>query len=303
MKDAGAKDLSKRRDDVDPSDMKAAMEAVLGRNMSYGRASQSFNVKKQTLHKQVMIFRKKYGDATLENVNKYIYRNNYDAKRIFDDSAERDLVVYIQTVAEKKYGLTKRKLREFLYKYAVVNKFDIPESWHRDKAAGLQFIRTFTKKYGSEISLRKPQPTSLNRATSFNPTNVKLFFSNLETSHQMYGPFPPEKIYNMDESGLTTVQDPPKIYDKKGQKQVGSITSAERGQLVTIITAISALGNHIPPFMIFPRVNFKDWMIKGAPPGTVGCTNPSGWSNDDIFYQFCSISFVSRELLKKIRCF
>lgn len=38
--------------------------------------------------------------------------------------------------------------------------------------------------------------------------------------------------------------------------------------------------------MIFPRVNFKDNMIKGAPASTIGVANPSGWMTGDIFVQW-----------------
>ena len=58
---------------------------------------------------------------------------------------------------------------------------------------------------------------------------------------------------------------------------MGQITSAERGVLVTMCGAVNVIGNAVPPFMIFPRVNMKDHMIKGAPPGTIGVTHKSGW--------------------------
>lgn len=64
------------------------------------------------------------------------------------------------------------------------------------------------------------------------------------------------------------------------------MTSAERGQLITMSACISATGNHIPPMMIFPRKNFKEFMLKGAPPGTIGDANPSGWSNDELYFKF-----------------
>lgn len=64
------------------------------------------------------------------------------------------------------------------------------------------------------------------------------------------------------------------------------MTSRERGQNITLIAAINASGNHIPPMLIFPRVNFKAHMIKGAPLGTIGGANSSGWSNEPLFLQF-----------------
>ena len=39
---------------------------------------------------------------------------------------------------------------------------------------------------------------------------------------------------------------------------------------------VNALGYSLPPVMIFPRVHFKQHMIKEAPTGTLGLANPSG---------------------------
>lgn len=77
-----------------------------------------------------------------------------------------------------------------------------------------------------------------------------------------------------------------KILACKGVKQVGSATSGERGINVTLIACVSAIGNSVPPLYIFPRVNYKDFMIKGAPPGAIGSAHPSGWSNKTIFMQY-----------------
>jgi hypothetical protein len=57
----------------------------------------------------------------------------------------------------------------------------------------------------------------------------------------------------MDETGISTVQDPGKIIAPKGQKCVGSVTSWERGKNVTVICSMSASGTYIPPLFIFPR--------------------------------------------------
>lgn len=64
------------------------------------------------------------------------------------------------------------------------------------------------------------------------------------------------------------------------------MTSGERGTLVTMIAAVSASGNSVPPLFVFPRVNFKPFMLNGAPVGSIGAANPSGWSNEGTFLQF-----------------
>lgn len=125
-----------------------------------------------------------------------------------------------------KCGSTRHKLRKFIYKYAVANNKKTPSGWH-EEAAGLQFIRMFSKRHKHEVaSSFERTTTSLGRASSFNRENVKAFFQNLDTAHTKYETFEPENIFNIDERGLTTVQDLPKVYAKTGQKQVESITSA-----------------------------------------------------------------------------
>ncbi|KAJ8915668.1 hypothetical protein NQ315_000600 [Exocentrus adspersus] len=85
------------------------------------------------------------------------------------------------------------------------------------------------------------------------------------------------------ETSTTTVHAPKRILAGKGVKQVNSCTSGERGQLVTTCVIISASGTYIPPVMVFPRKKFKEHMLKGGPPGTLGLANPSGWMNSTLF--------------------
>lgn len=59
-------------------------------------------------------------------------------------------------------------------------------------------------------------------------------------------------IYNMDKTGITTIQKPNTILTRKGFKQIGRITSAKGGTLVTLVFSISAAGNSVPPCFVFP---------------------------------------------------
>lgn len=77
-------------------------------------------------------------------------------------------------------------------------------------------------------------------------------------------------IYNMDETGVTTMQTPKQIVIEMRKKQVGSVTSAERRELVTVACAVNATGNAAPPMFIFPCVRFKDHFIRESPAGSIG---------------------------------
>ena len=60
---------------------------------------------------------------------------------------------------------------------------------------------------------------------------------------------------------------PSKVIASKGAKQVDTVTSAERGTLVTMVWTINAIGNIVLFLLlfIFPRARFvKESMLAGA---------------------------------------
>lgn len=89
------------------------------------------------------------------------------------------------------------------FELAVKYNSKIPPTWIDNKMAGEEWFRSFMKR-NPELSVRAAQVTSLSRATSFNRTNVNAFFDNLQTVMDR-DRFEPQDIYNMDETGVTTV--------------------------------------------------------------------------------------------------
>lgn len=77
-----------------------------------------------------------------------------------------------------QYGLSKKQLLEFAYRYAVANGKRYPKSWDKNKAAVEDWWKRFKARSGT-LSIRKPEATSLARCTSFIKKNVSEFFNNL----------------------------------------------------------------------------------------------------------------------------
>ena len=100
----------------------------------------------------------------------------------------------------------------------------------------------------------------------------------------------------MDETGVTTVRKPDRIIKRRGTKQIGAITSAERDTLITVVGTISASGNSISPYFIFLRVKFQRHFLNGAPPGSKVDANPSGWITEENFLDFL------KHFVEHVRC-
>nr|XP_029713551.1 tigger transposable element-derived protein 6-like [Aedes albopictus] len=121
------------------------------------------------------------------------------------------------------------------------------------------------------------------RAQGFNKVAVSGFFDVLERIFDATT-FPASRVYNVDETGILTVPTKTsKVLSLRGKRQVGCISSAERGVLSTACICKSATGNFIPPMLIFPRARLTEQLKRGAPPETKFSCNKIGWMTVDDF--------------------
>lgn len=200
---------------------------------------------------------------------------------VFTEAQEEELVAHILDMESRMYGLTTKDVRSIAYELAVKNNIKHPFSV-RTKLAGKDWLTGFRKRH-PELSLRSPEATSAARARAFNKPVVTKFFTLLKTVLDKTK-FPPHRIFNVDETSVSTVPSKnSKVLAKKGRKQVGRVVSAERGASTTAVICMGAGGSYVPPMLIFSRKRMKEELKDGAPPGTVFACNDSGWMNLDVF--------------------
>lgn len=102
-----------------------------------------------------------------------------------------------------------------------------PENWTEQKLAGKRWYYKFMNRH-PRLTLRTPTQTSVNRIKAFCKENVDHFFQNLSNIFDR-ATFEPAAIYNMDETGFSTVPSKVgKIISLKGIRRVG-MAAAERG--------------------------------------------------------------------------
>lgn len=220
---------------------------------------------------------------------------------VFPIELEKELSKHIISMQNRFFGLNTNDVRQLAYELAEKN--NLPHSFCKDtKLAGVDWLKGFRRRH-PEISLRSPEKTSIARARCFNKPTVEKFFGMME---QIYfeGNFPPHRIFNVDETAITTVRFPilyhialefipfifydqvqtrsSKIFSSKAKRQVGTLSSAERGILITGVICMSATGVYVPPMLIFPRIRMKDELKCGAPAGTLFRVYPQ-WMDADGF--------------------
>lgn len=119
-------------------------------------------------------------------------------------------------------------------------------------------MANFMKRHPN-LSLRTPEATSAARAMGFNKAVVQNFFelliSIIET-HNITG----DRIFNVDETGLTVnPKGYTKVLSQRGRRQIGVVTSADRGETITAEMCFSAAGISVF-FLIIIRCQLKFFM-------------------------------------------
>lgn len=261
--------------------MKKAIIAVREKQMGTLKASKTFNVPRGTLQRL-----SRETDKPLSAV----VGKKLGRKPILGEELEAQLVSYLLQMEQRFFGCTIVDLRRIAYQLALKNGL---QHTFTSESAGRSWADAFLERHKDLLSLRKPCGTSFARALGFNRENVGRFFELLESVYEKHN-YPAERIFNVDETGLTIVQSRvPHVIGRRGKRQIAALTSAERGATITVIACMSASGIFVPPMVIFPRKNMSDLLMRGSPPGSIGFAHPSGWVQSNLFTKWM-IHFIEK---------
>ncbi|XP_072394993.1 uncharacterized protein [Diabrotica undecimpunctata] len=166
----------------------------------------------------------------------------------------------------------------------------------KEEFLGLEWPRCFMKRYHNDISLRTPENTSISRSVVFNKLLIEDFFTKYVRVLEKYK-FKPEQIWNLDETGITTVMPSATVVASKGKKQVALISSQERGELVTFVGLISAAGGAVLPVFVYPRIkNPEEYLGDEYPTSAMALGNKKGWMTSDLFPK------VLKHFVNSVKC-
>ena len=125
------------------------------------------------------------------------------------------------------HGLTRKQIMKLAFEYAEINHLP-----HRFKngLAGKQWFSDFCRR--NDFSLRVPEKLAACRAANFNRMQIDNFFENLRNLMEKYQ-FPPHRIFNTDESGLSSIPSKMrKVVSPKNKQKVSKLTSGDAAMCI-----------------------------------------------------------------------
>ena len=154
-----------------------------------------------------------------------------------------------------------------------------------------RWLYTFLKRH-LRIRMAKPSKMEASRRHALNTDNLKAYFQKFEELcvESPWIQTQPQRVWNVDETGVSTQHSPPKVLCEKGSK-VHSIISPQSHN-TTVIACGNAFGNRLPPYIIWKGARLSESLVSGGLPGTKYTRSKNGWSTSETFLDF----FVSHFL-------
>ncbi|KAF2883108.1 hypothetical protein ILUMI_23063 [Ignelater luminosus] len=164
-----------------------------------------------------------------EDPHNTLKKKKLGRKPVLPEDLENQLVEYLLLVMEGKFvGLIRREVRFIAFQLARRNNISNPFNSLSD------CLQRVLKRLKDKLRICKSTGTA--REAEFNRKHINDFFTLLQEVLQKNN-YAPNKIFNVDKTGQSKC---PEVIAKRGKRQIGQLTSAERGSLVTAILITSS---------------------------------------------------------------
>ncbi len=256
-----------------PDTMLKAVRQVLVFKKTIRGAAEEFGINYRTLARYCTKIPREEVEGSAEHPSCAV--GFIGARQVFSPELEAELVAYVLLASDVYYALPPRAIRKLAYQLAKSHPLQTPPSWRENKQASADWFASFLKRHPL-LSIRMPEPAS--PASVVSRCHAEVFYSKLKALMERHH-FRPEDMWIMEEMGITTAQRPDRVLARRGLKQM----SPDRGPLVSVACTVSAAGRVMPPYFVFPRVQFREHFLSGAPAGSSGGAHLSGWMREEQF--------------------
>ena len=202
-----------------------------------------------------------------------------------------------QVLQELGFGLTRQIVGEVVCDY--LKDKDRPNPFP-DQHPGRDWWEGFMKRWAKQLTERKPQHLSVQRALAANRATIAGWFDAVATffdsiklikrgrTISSYA----QRIWNCDESGFCLAAASDKVLAKRGARSVHETTGGSDRSYITVLACGSSSGCPLPPFTVYKGVYVKkDWLAQGLAGAHYGVSE-SGWMEGSNFLSWFNKLFV-----------
>jgi len=257
----------------------AAVSAVVNKLMTLAEASEVFGVPKSTINDKVS------GK----------HQGKVGHKNVLTTEEERHIVDCIIHVSKFGWPMNRLDVGEFVNQYCKQTFKKVP--WDANKGPGKDFMLGFEDRWKEKLALRKTETLTTARARSLSKDTIEKFFNIIKESYEKYGlNNHPERIYNLDETGLNTDSSGSKCYFRKGARTTNILNPTCGKGTYTVLVCANADGSHLlPPFVVYKSKYLHDTWCKGGPPGSSYGNSISGLMETNVFYNWLKNIYIQHK--------
>jgi len=175
-------------------DLHQAVSAIQRGDFGLNEASRLYGVPKATLSRHMN------GKNEVANLEIKFH----GSETTLGEQLDRELAEHCLLLESMYFGLRIDDIRKLAFDLAEAN--NVPHKFNREKGmAGKKWFYSFMQRH-QELSVREPESTYIARAQGFNKERVRAYFDLLRKIYDEEK-LTPDRLFNMGESNLSTVQD------------------------------------------------------------------------------------------------
>jgi hypothetical protein len=199
------------------------------------------------------------------------------------ESVESYLVEGIILAAELGWPLNRNDIKNVVSSYCMLMKLS---DTFKSGTPGDDWMSAFQGRWKAKLSVRAAETLTKPRAAGLTREVLDMFYERFENKlDELNIKNHRGRIFNLDETGLSTKADSKGLFYKRGVKEAQVLAPNEGKTMFTVLFCCNAGGDFLPPYVVYkgtPGILQTTW-LHGAPPGTSFNTTKSGWMEDYVF--------------------